>query len=174
MNAPETRLTIPAIGSSLAGGTCRAHVFINSEPFALIVPSKAEREIEAIVWHPKNKRITGAGSIVDGLANTRDMLAAGSPLAQWATEKRIAGFDDWYIPSRLEALAIRANLAEPGAVYEPADDEGFDIDEWYWTSTQLEFTDACAWLQGFGDGTQLHVRKSGEYRAFVVRRLPIQ
>lgn len=174
MNAPESRLAIPAIGSQLAGGICRGHVFINGLPFALIVPPKAEREHAGIVWHPKNERITGAGSIVDGLANTRDMLAAGSPLAQWAAEKRIAGFDDWYIPSRIEALTIRANLAAPGAVYKATDNEGFDTDEWYWTSTQNEFHDASAWLQYFDDGDQYNDHKSDEYRAFVVRRIPIQ
>lgn len=174
MNAPETRYAIPAIATQHAGGRCLAHIFIDCAPFAIIVPPRAEREIEAIAWLPKAKRIAGAGSLIDGLANTRDMAAAGSPLAQWASEKHIAGHDDWYIPSRIEALTIRANLCAPGEIYKPADDEGFSTDDWYWTSTQVEFDDGYAWVQDFDNGYQNDVPKSAERRAFVVRREPIR
>lgn len=173
MNAPEPRLTIPAIGTLHAGGTVLGHCFIAAQPFALIVPPKALREHDPIAWHTNKKRVDGATSLIDGLANTRAMAAAGSPLAQWALDQRIDGHNDWYIGSRIEQLNIYSNLAAVGDAWKEGNAEAFEADDWYWTSTQDEFYGDYAWLQNFDNGSQYGHYKSGVYRAFLVRREPI-
>ncbi|MBX3660699.1 MAG: DUF1566 domain-containing protein [Ramlibacter sp.] len=60
---------------------------------------KAQGQITGI-WMPKRGNVIGATSYVDGLANTRAMADAGSPVAQQALACRIAGFDDWHIGAR--------------------------------------------------------------------------
>lgn len=170
MNAPEHRLNIPAIGSKLAGGTVLGYHFVRGNPYSIIVPTRAVREIPAIVWHPKNERIAGALSAVDGLTNTREMAAAGSPLGQYAIEQRIEGFEDWFIGAKVDQLIIHSNLALAGAAYQKGGDEAFDEDDAYWTSTQHAWYDAYAWVQYFDNGDQYFDHKSIEYRAFILRR----
>jgi hypothetical protein len=71
----------------------------------------------------------------------------------------INGFTDWSLPDRHEARLLAINTPE-----------GFDIDDWYWTSTQNARNPDYAWMQDFNDGGQGYGPKSGEYRARAVRR----
>ncbi|OYV43799.1 MAG: DUF1566 domain-containing protein, partial [Burkholderiales bacterium 21-58-4] len=57
--------------------------------------------------------VPGALSYNDGLANTMALAEAGSDLAKWALDLRIAGHDDWYIPAVDESEIIYRNL-KPG------------------------------------------------------------
>ena len=102
--AIETPETIP-YGTAIGGGFFSGFIRINGELVALISAPKAEGEIREI-WNDNYKNVAGATSFFDGLANTKAMADAGSPLAKWALELRIGGNDDWYIPSQDEKEVI--------------------------------------------------------------------
>ena len=166
------RLTLPAIGAAIAGGFCLAHQFIDGQPYAIIVAPKAQGERADVIWNEFEKRVDGALSAFDGLTNTRAMAAAGSELAQWALSRHIGEFDDWFIPSRADLLAIYGNLEAAGEPFAKGGAEAFER-EWYWSSSQLAANDACAWFQSFGWGDQFYGHKSIENRVRLVRRLAI-
>jgi len=65
------------------------------------------------------------------------------------------------LPTRQEMLALFGNLKSEFS------------ENWYWTSEQRAGTPDCAWVQYFYYGGQSYGRKSGQYRARAVRRLPI-
>ena len=100
---------LPIIGTTMDGGFYAGRIRIADQVFALIVASKAEGETEA-VWHDEENRIDGAQSFNDGAANTQAMAEAGSDLAKWARDLRIAGHADWYLPSQDELEVIYRNL----------------------------------------------------------------
>jgi len=170
MNAPE--ITLPAIGQPFAGGFFGGRFFIREQPYALIVSPKADGEIDEIAWNKNTKPVAGATHYADGLANTRAMLTAGSPLAQQITALRIGGFDDWHIPSRLQSLVLFGELRDLPAFAEDQP-EGLAT-EWYWTSTQHASDDDYAWCQRFYDGGQdSSHKKYGQLRARAVRMIKI-
>lgn len=97
----------------------------------------------------------------DGAANTQGMLAAGSPIAQTVRAFNIEGHTDWFIPSRLQMLAL----------YEASPDL-FDKDSWYWTSSQ--YSRGTAWCQDFEYGYSSAYGKDDELRARPVRSIQLQ
>jgi hypothetical protein len=167
MNAPQDlNAAIAPLGTLLAGGILIARYFPYEKPFALILAPKAEGEFPLTVWNTSTKKVEGAENDFDGLTNTHFMIEAGSPLAQKIGELRIAGFDDWYLPSRGELLlAWSARKTIPEA-------ERFEEDA-YWSSTQPADDSSCAWVQTFSYGSQISWRKYGELLARAVRRVAI-
>ncbi len=155
-------------GAAFAGGIYMGRCIIGLAAFAIVVAPKAEGEFEERQWHDDSKdKVEGALSYFDGLANTDAMAAAGSQLAKDVRALRISGHDDWFLPSRQDALAAAGEpFGENGA-------EAFDPDDWYWTSTQYASDPGFAWVQGFYYGTQLPYWKYGNYRARAVRRVPL-
>jgi len=102
---------IPAIiGTLFAGGYFGGRIIVDGQAFALIVAPKDGGEFNRVQYNDNYKRIDGAGSLNDGLANTQAMLAAGSKLAKQITDLRIDGHDDWYLPSLDELEVIYRNL----------------------------------------------------------------
>ena len=97
----------------------------------------------------------------DGAANTQAMLAAGSPIAQAVRALNIEGHADWFIPSRLQMLAL----------YESVPDL-FDKDSWYWTSSQ--YSRYPAWCQDFEYGISTAGSKDYSFRARPVRSIQLQ
>jgi hypothetical protein len=163
MNAPAERIVI-AVGTPRHGGIYLGNFFVGHEAFELIKAPKAEGEI-VLPWGPSRKKVDGALSAYDGLANTRAMAEAGSKLGKWALDLRIGGFDDWYLWSRGEALLGYAAALEGN--------EAFERDV-YWTSTQYAGDAEGAWYQYFEYGTQGYWLKSDKDRAVAVRRVPIR
>jgi hypothetical protein len=156
-------LEIPtAAGAKFAGGIFAGRFFVGNQAYALIVADAFDGERTEIEWGSL-KMVNGAVSYSDGLANTKAMAAAKSALAEWALALRIGGFDDWYIPSRLESLIAFGELQQT---------ETFSRD-WYWTSSQCASNDDYAWCQDFYGGTQGSLHKGDELRARAVRRLAI-
>jgi len=100
---------LPIIGTTMDGGFYAGRIRIADQVFALIVAPKIEGETEA-VWHDEEKRIDGVQSFNDGAANTQAMAEAGSDLAKWARDLRIAGHADWYLPSQDELEVMYRNL----------------------------------------------------------------
>ncbi len=165
MNAPE-ECNLIALGMPRHGGIFIGNFFLGAEPFELIRAPKAEGEI-VLPWGNSRKMVEGALSVYDGLANTRAMAEAASKLGQWALDLRIGGFDDWYLPSRGEALlAFAVNQELPDA-------ERCERDA-YWTSTQYAGHPEYAWLQFFSDGFQDYWHKSFKLRGVAVRRVSIR
>lgn len=155
-------------GTPFGGGYYVGRFFIDAQPYALIVAPKSEdTEMISGPWNKTAKKVAGALSYHDGLANTEAMAKAGSPIAKAFRALTTGGFDDWYLPSRLEALLLfgeRAALKGEAAM---------TPDCWYWTSTQYARNDAYAWFQSFDNGYQGFNHKGGTYRARAVRRVKI-
>lgn len=72
------------------------------------------------------------------------------------------GHKDYTLPFRAEQALQFANVPE---LFEK---------EWYWSCEQPASGSVCAWLQDFGNGTQLNGLKSVYYLARAVRRLVIR
>jgi len=111
-------------------------------------------------WGNYGTEIEGAKG-PNGAANTGAMMAAGSPIAQSVRALTLAGHSDWYIPSRLEMLAL----------YESSP-ELFSKDSYYWTSSQ--YSRDSAWCQDFECGSSHADRKDHEFRARPVRSIQLQ
>jgi len=166
MNAPEP-IAVPTVpGTPFAGGLFIARFCVGVQTYALIAAPKAEGEVGNTKWNGKSKRVDDALSVVDGQANTAAMAKAGSELAKWAQALRIGGHDDWYLPSRLEALLLYAAAAEIPAA------DAFERD-WYWTSTQYASESSYAWCQFFDNGYQNTSLKGYQLRARAVRRVAL-
>ena len=103
----------PILGTAMGGGYYAGRILIDGQAYALIVAPKADGEREDVEWIESGKDVPDAKSYHDGLANTRAMAVAGSQLAQWAIDLRVAGADDWYLPSQDELEIIYRNL-KPG------------------------------------------------------------
>lgn len=147
---------LPAIGQPLAGGTFYARHFIGDQLFALVfLDQSAEFKSE---WGEYGAEVEGAGSYVDGLANTEAMIRAECPAA--LNLNRDAGD---YIPSYVEQALLLAYAKLHG---------GSDLNGWYWSSTQRSAHDAFG--MHFGGGYQDYGVKTSEFRVRPVRRLLIQ
>jgi len=164
--------------------------------YGIIAAPKATGEHEPTVWNKSMKRVEGAMSFYDGLANTEAMAKAGSKLAQWALDQGL------HIPSRDE-LELLYRHRKPsndknwcyrgdnpssvpvGYAYMPNDPaqtaieefrqggvEAFEL-EGYWSSTQCAGYVDFAWLQHFDGGSQGTARKGSGCRARAVRRVLI-
>ena len=166
MNARTPLITIPALGALIEGGYFHGVVLIDGQLWGEVTGPKADCHVEGLAWHPDYTDIAGASSDFDGLANTRAMAAAGSPLAQAALACRSGGHDDWAIPARASQLLQWGNLRPLLSAA-----EGFDR-KWHWSSTQ--FSRNGAFSQNFNDGYTRNVDKSWEGGcARFVRRFPL-
>jgi hypothetical protein len=147
-------------GTALEGGIFAGRFFIGDTAYGLIVAPASEGELAGTPWGGVEK-VAGALSYCDGLANTRAMAAAKSHLAQWAQALRIGSHDDWYVPSRLEALLAFGEVPDRFAR------------AWYWTSTQSAGAAEFAWCQSFY-GSQNDGHKDDQLRARAVRRFILE
>ena len=166
----KSKAALPMIGKPHAGGFFAGCFYDAGEPFALIVSPKATGEKESINWGAE-KRLAGALSYSDGPTNTAAMAKAGSALAKWVRGLKIGGHEDWYLPSRVEALVMFGELRSIKD-FEPDQPDGIARD-WYWTSTQYAGAEGYAWCQSFKFGDQSSYRKYGCLRARAVRRISI-
>lgn len=158
-------------GTAFGGGYYAGRFFIGAQAHALIVSPRAAGTIDPMPWAESTTNVAGAASSNDGLANTAAMVKAGSALAKKITGLRIGKFTDWYLPSRLELLIAHHELASTKA-FKPGGEQAFDA-AWYWSSTQHAADSDYAWMQGFGDGSQVSNHESFDDRARAVRRIKI-
>ena len=191
---------LPQLCAPLAGGYFGGAFRMDGRLYANIVAGK-DGELTG-AWSKSTKAVEGAGSYIDGLANTDAMAKAGSELAIAARALRIGGLDDWHIgardpveltyrhfkPTDCENYTYRGDnpsSVPPGypyteqspaqtaaAVFQEGGEHAFD-DVWYWSSTQIAAHDSFAWVQDFDGGYQDGNRKSHECRARAVRRVLI-
>lgn len=110
----KTEAVALAIGAAFGGGSFAGYIRVGEGLDAVIVSPKAAGEHASAIWHRSRKSITGAQSFFNGRANTLAMAEAGSDLAKWALELRIADFADWFLPSRDELELLYRNF-KPGS-----------------------------------------------------------
>lgn len=134
----------------------------NGQPdYHLILPIHPDAELGELAFGSYGKKIEGADSEWDGLANTRALVAAGNhPAAEACAALTIEGHSDLYLPADREA-AICYVIAR----------EHFKK-RWHWTSTQHGAHHAL--VQHFCGGGQDYGTKSYDYGVRPVRRLIIQ
>jgi hypothetical protein len=192
--------TVP--GTPFAGGFYVGCIAVAGVVHALIVSPKAEGTSKG-AWNTTYDAVDGATSYFDGLANTKAMAEAGSELGKWATGLSIAGFNDWYIPSRDELELLYRHFkptSDENYVFRNGDNpsslpvgypytdtappqtplgafqEGGEealSAEWHWSSTQRATDSGYAWMQNFSGGNQGTSHMYGEFAARAVRRLVI-
>lgn len=162
--APGIKLALPRIGAHWPAQSGTFMGLVRGDQgqpdYALIARIEGADAIKG-QWGPTRK-VGGALSHYDGLANTKAMAAAGSDIAKQALAFKSGSHRDFYIASRHEARIIAANA------------NGLLGKSWLWTSTQDASDDDYAWLQDFGNGSQFNDPKSHSYGVVLVRRLPIQ
>lgn len=109
-----------------------------------------------------DKEVPGAGSHIDGAANTTALLKSGDthPAAHWARTYTADGHNDFFLPSRYDLLM--AWLCAPKL---------FKTSGWYWSSTQG--SRGYAFVQDFENGFSGWNGKGGapRVRAFRVIQL---
>jgi hypothetical protein len=125
---------LPALGAELEGGFYGGLYSLNGNgvpTHALIVAPKLEGHVPSSAWKNANTATPGTESTFDGVPNTQAAADAGGHApAGWARGLTIGGFDDWYIPSQYELLALYwtlspesggdfPNTEEPGAGVNP-------------------------------------------------------
>ena len=110
-----------AYGTAVEGGYYAGRYTLNGVTYALIVAPKAAGE-PSLAIKTTTTVTDGAGSVIDGLANTNAMIAAGSaahPAASFCRNLSISGFTDWYLPAHLEMEIIYRNLKPTTTSNEP-------------------------------------------------------
>jgi hypothetical protein len=120
----------------------------------------SEESGEGLEWGKYGQKIEAADSRIDGSANTKAILAADGehPAAEWATKYTNDGHSDFYLPAQREQSLCFATIPDQ-----------FEMDDWYWSSTQ--YSADYAWIQSFGGGIQDYADKDFAGRARAVRRL---
>ena len=187
-------------GTQFEGGFYVGRFRLGDKTCLLIVAPKAKGETEG-TWQRITNDVPDCRSFFDGMTNTAALSMVGSPIARWAMQLDINGFDDWYLPSRDELELLYRHLkptAESNYVWRHGDNPSsvpagypytdelplqtsvtaFQDDgpeafsaSWYWSSTQ--YSRSYAWGQYFGGGSQYGNAKSYTGRARAVRRLVI-
>jgi len=171
------KVTVPALGSEFGGGFFGGEIVVNGERFALIVAPKAEGEKMELEYKLKD-RGTADGTISDddGFANSELINDTNHPAAHFCRSLRIAGHDDWYLPSRDELMriwmALGPNRKNTPELFRKGSTEAFNTN-WYWSSTEYAPYSGNAWVVDFFSGFQGDFIKYYFYGVRAVRRLKI-
>ena len=133
-----------------------------------LIISPIDTELNDTEWGEDDKMISGAINDRDGLSNSlaiRDYaksIEKRFPAACLALSLTANGFNDWYLPARHELRLAYLNAPEI-----------FNLDGWYWTSTQCAGNASDAWGQYFDIGNQYDGVKGCKGRVRAVRRFMI-
>jgi hypothetical protein len=144
------------------GGVFAGAYRLDGHIYGLILATNSAAENICGKWGPLGKRIDGADSYVDGLANMQAMIAAGNdhPIVEQIRALNIDGHSDFYWPAQREQNLLLINTPE------------FLNKGWHWSSTQYDA--GYAWDQDFENGHQDVNDKDNSRAARAVRRLLIQ
>ena len=119
-------------------------------------------EASLYVYQEYGTMIVATGTkIGTGQANSNAIVAVVGTTTSYAAkacaDKVIAGYDDWFLPSKAELNQMYINKATIG---------GF-IDTWYWSSSETNTYNA--WVQNFGSGDPYENVKNGSCRVRPIR-----
>lgn len=154
----STTLQPPAAGEYWQG---QGGHYICTLPALLGMPARhliaGANEKDNLTFGP-DKEVSGAGSHIDGAANTTALLKSGEthPAAHWARTYTADGHNDFFLPSRHDLFM--AWLCAPKL---------FKTSGWYWTSTQD--SRSTAFVQGFEYGYSYWNYKDNERRVRAFR-----
>jgi len=123
-----------------------------------------------IQWYNGSFIVTGATgyALGTGKANTAAIVEAqgeGSYAAKICDDLVLGGYDDWYLPSRVELNLMYQNIGQ-GNVLGLGNVGGF-ASAFYWSSSELNSN--FAWNQFFSTGLQFAPSKDGMRRVRAVR-----
>jgi hypothetical protein len=171
------KLTLPNLGEPLAGGFFAGEIVIDAVRYALIVAPKAEGEKFDLEYKKKKLNTAdGTHSDDDGMANSEKITDDNHPAAQFCRALQVAGYDDWYLPSRDELMriwmALGPNRKSTPDLFRRGGAAAFEP-RWYWSSTELAPYPNDAWDVNFYYGGQYISRKSDTAWVRAVRRLII-
>ncbi|WP_173087392.1 DUF1566 domain-containing protein [Devosia sp. 1635] len=141
------------------------NILDSGQSYALVVAPKAGGE-STLAWKTANTSDTGVDSLTNGLANSNAVNDASHPAAQFCRSLSIEGYTDWYLPAKNELNVLYLNRSAGGSFNTTS--AGY-----YYSSTEDASNRTYAWLQFFGDGTQLSDRKNGAALVRAVRRVAI-
>ena len=153
----EVSFTPLAIGSSYQGGI----IFYLDGFGGGLIAAPSEQSTGA-KWGCQGTVITGADGTAIGTGNQNTIdIEAGCTTAGTAADicanLTLGGYSDWFLPSKDELNQMYLNKAVIG---------GF-TNNWYWSSTEIDFN--TAWLQDFYDGIQFNFYKVYTYSVRAVR-----
>lgn len=98
----------PAVGTAYGGGYYAGNIMMpDGEHMLIVAPKSAEANLAA---KTNGTATTGAGSVIDGLANSNVMNNSTHPAAQYCRSYNGGGFTDWFLPARDQLLACRNTL----------------------------------------------------------------
>jgi hypothetical protein len=159
--ARHTLAPVPTVGEYWQGqGGIYAGImpdYIGTSPYHLIVSTDEAVDVK---WGPYGVSEEEARSPQDGGANTAALSRCHHrhEAAQWATDYRKDGHDDFYLPAQRELRMVAASVPDR-----------FSRSEWYWSSTEhTAQTAQGANFNGVDLGTLF---KSFAGRARAVRRI---
>ena len=110
---PVVTVAPPAIGAAYEGGFYYGQITIDGVIYNLVLSPRASGEVPASVYKNDALGFTGNTSLNDGKLIQENMVAAGIsnfPAQEAVMAMTIGGFNDWYIPSKLELEIVYRNL----------------------------------------------------------------
>lgn len=128
-----------------------------------LVCASTDQSTDIRWWNGISTNTTAYASCVGcGIGNTTMIIyiQGGTPTSYAAGLARAyagGGFSDWYLPSACELNLIYQNIAQ-GNLLGLGNVGGLAL-EAYWSSTEYNVNDV--WIQGFGNGVQIHYAKYG-------------
>lgn len=167
----------PALGAEFGGGFYAGDITIDAVRYALVVAPKSAAEKMEVQYKVKDRTVfDGTTNDNDGFDNSETINDDNHSAAHFCRSLRIAGHDDWYLPSRDELTYIWMNLGPNRAKtlepFKAGSAEAFE-DRWYWSSTEHAQGPDYAWIVDFSDGYQGYNCKDYGSGVRAVRRLII-
>ena len=163
------------IGQAYGGGFYAGDISYGGSNYKIIVCPK-QFEGASLQYLTANVAAPGAASSTDGWSNTIALLSQGARTSEAAVYCRnlsIAGFQDWYLPSRNELglcyTNLRANASSP-AGFKPGEAEAYQAIVYYMTSS--ESGAGGKWARRMNDGAESSQSKNSRNPVRAIRRIP--
>ena len=124
-----TTISVSTLGESVFGGFYMGTICAAGSCYYLVMAPNATG-CACCQWKTTVDDSGVGNELCDGYGNTYDHLTdATHPAGNWTATRSISGFDDWYLPARLELDQLYVNKASSPA------GEGF-VTQPYWSSTE--------------------------------------